>query len=165
MALTATMNKKFLTQFTGPLDLSTPIDELNLDRSIVFTNGTGANQANMIFHDQRTLADAANEVLDLYASGTLKDPLGTVLTMAKLKFLFIKNGSADANLLIGGATTPVGLFNVATDVLKLPPGGQFEWTAPNAAGLDLSTNKNLKLAHDGTGSSTLTYDIIAIGID
>jgi len=49
--------------------------------------------------------------------------------------------------------------------MKLPPGGKFLWTAPNADGLTITTNKNLKLAHDGTGSSTLTYNIVAIGID
>jgi len=39
------------------------------------------------------------------------------------------------------------------------------WTAPDATGLDVTTNKNLKLEHDGTGSDDLVYRIVLIGVD
>jgi hypothetical protein len=165
-SLTTRISLGFTATYTVTGDLADSVSAMNLSRTIDLTSGTGASQANLIFHDSRPLADGANETLDLYASGTLLDPVGNALTMAALKALYLKNTSADATLLVGGAASvALTLFSDTTDILKIPPGGIFLWTCPSAAGLDLSTNKNLKLAHDGTGSSTLTYEIIAIGED
>lgn len=147
------------------LDLSTTIDQVNETRGKNFGNGTGANQADTIWHDQRTLADAANETLDIN-DGSLTKADGTSLTLDTLKGLYIRNNSIDANLLIGGAAaTVLGLFNDDTDILKLRPGGEFFVTAPDATGINATSNPDLKIAHDGTGSSSLTYDIILVGVD
>lgn len=164
-ALTAKISLGLTTQFTGSGDLSTPTDQMNITRAIEFTSGTGANQADVLFADSRTLADGANEVLDIYASGTLLTPLGTALTMTKAKAIYVYNTSADASLLIGGGTTPLAICADGSDILKLPPGGKLVFTAPLAAGIATTTNKNLKFEHDGTGSSTLTYEVVVIGID
>jgi hypothetical protein len=145
--------------------LATLSDPVALSRQIALTDGDGANEADTLFHDQRTLADGANETLDLH-DGSLADAFGDAVTLDILKVLYIKNNSADANLLIGGAAAAqLGLFADTSDVLKLPPGGQILLSAPDAAGIDCSTNAALKIAHDGTGSSSLTYDIIAVGVD
>lgn len=166
MALSTKVTLAFDCDYTVSLNLSTPRDPLSQDRSIHLTSGTGADQADTIYHAERTLADAANETLDLYASGSLTTPLGTALTLETLKLLYIKNTSSDASLKVGGAAaTPVDLFADSSDILTLPPGGVFLFTAPNATGVDLTTNKNLKLEHDGTGSDDLVYEIIAIGVD
>ena len=166
MSLSATLNILFNCINTKALDLNTARDILALTGGVTFTDGTGANQADTLFHDTRTLADGANETLDLYASGTLTDAFGDALTIETLKALYIKNNSTDANLLIGAAAVnAIGLFSDSSDILKLPPGGELVFIAPDATGVDITTNKNLKIAHDGTGSSDLTYDIIVIGVD
>lgn len=165
MTLAASIKIGFDVQYSVAKDLSTPADRLALSRTFDLADGSGANQAQVLFSDIRTLADGANEVLDLYASGSLLDNLGVALTLTRLKVLYLKNLSTDANLLVGGGTTPVGVFADASDILTLPPGGIFIYTAPNATGLLLTTNKNLKLEHNGTGTSTLSYEIIVIGID
>jgi len=163
MSLIANLSLCINWTLTKVLDLSSPRDAQNLVRGPTFANGTGANQADAIWHDVRTLADAGNETLDLTAQ---TDPLGTAITMTKLKALYIKNKSADAGLIVGAAVaTPVAILVGATDTLKIPPGGEFLWTAPNADGLTITTNKNLKVAHDGTGNSSLDYEIIAVGVD
>ena len=46
---------KLIGSMTNALDLTTPSDALSRDYTITFANGTGANQANMWWHDQRTL--------------------------------------------------------------------------------------------------------------
>jgi len=166
MSLTTRIALGFDLLYQATTDLGTPQDRVTLNRLIELANGIGANQANMVFRGSRSLADGADETLDLYSSGTLLDPLRYALTMEKLKVLYIKNTSTEANLLIGGAeTTPVLLFDDPTDIFKLRPGGIFLTTAPDADGIDLTTNKDLKLAHDGTGTSDLAYEIIAIGVD
>lgn len=165
MSLTAKLNILLNITHTKDLDLNTLRDAINLTKGVSLANGTGANQADAIFHDSRTLADGANETIDLH-DGSLEDAFGDALTLDKLKAIYIKNNSSDAYLHIGGAAaTQLGLFNDVSDILKLPPGGEFLMTAPDANGIDVSTNSDLKLAHDGTGSSSLTYDIIAVGVD
>lgn len=166
MSLVTSITLNIAATYAGSPDLSTLRDVLAQNYNIALATGTGANQADVIFHDQRTLADGANEVLDLYASGALLDPLGVALTIETLKALFIYNQSADAALLIGGgASNDIGIMADTSDKLVLKPGGKFIWTAPDATGLDITTDKNLKLEHDGTGTDTLTYDIVAIGVD
>jgi len=147
------------------LDFNKLQDSLNITRGENWTSGTGANQVQILFHDIRTLADGANEVLDLYESGTLKDQHGDLLTLTALKFLYIKNKSADATLQLFGGTTPVGICADATDIVKVKPGGTFVWIDPSAAGLDVTTNKNLKIEHDGTGSSSMDVEIALMGLD
>src|SRR5216684_8384159 len=66
-------------------------------------NGSGANQANQIFYDTRTLAGTANEVLDLFA-GTLKDAFGNGIVLGKVLAILIKNhDDASGTLTIGNA--------------------------------------------------------------
>jgi hypothetical protein len=153
------------TTYTGSSGLGTSIETLNLDYSIDLASGSGANQANVIYSASRSLADDVNETLDLYASGTLTDSFGTALTMTRLKTIILYNTSTDASLKVGGGTTPVALFADASDIMTLPPGGKLLFSAPDATGVLLSTNKNLKLAHDGTGTSALVYKIVVLGVD
>ena len=166
MALTTTVTLKFQTLFTDPADLSTPTDNLVQDYSVTLATGSGADQANVIFHDQRTLADAAVDTLDLYASGSLLDPLGVALTMEQLKVLYLANTSTTNSLTIGPSATAVALCaDKASDIIIIPPEGKFLWTSPASGGLDLTTNKNLVLTHDSTDATALIYNIIAIGVD
>ena len=163
--LTSNLLVTVAIQNTKAVGLTTVKDNISADWSVKLTDGTGANQADTLWHDQRTLADGANETIDVH-DGSLSDAFGTAVTLDKLKMICIKNGSSDADLEIGGAAaTQLGLFADGTDILNLPPGGIFVYSAPGSAGLDCSTNSDLKLTHDGTGESTLTYDIIVVGID
>jgi len=134
--------------------------------NVGWSYGTGANAVNVIYQDKVTLADGDNDTLDLYASGSLLDIFNRALTMSALKFLYIKNNSADASLLVfGGDATDIGILGGATEQLTIKPGGHFLWLDPSAAGLVLTTNKNLYLEHDGTGDDTMDVDVIAMGLD
>lgn len=146
-------------------DLGTVTAPVNLTRGKSFGDGTGADQADTKFSDNRTLADGANETINLN-DGSLTDSHGVALTLDILKGIYIKNNSADASLLVGGGgANSVGLFNDVTDIAVIPPGGELFMTFPDGTGLDLTSNADLKLEHDGTGSDSLTYDIVAIGVD
>jgi len=123
---------------------------------------------NVIYADKVTLADGANTTLDLYASGAegLLDIFMRALTMTALKFLYLKNNSADATLLaFGGAVLDIPIMGTTSDIEKIKPGGWYCWADPSAAGLLITTNKNLYLEHDGTGSLAMIVDVIAMGLD
>jgi len=113
MSLTATFNICIQWALTKALALSNPRDSQSLDRSQNFASASGASQADCMWHDKRTLTltgPGATETLDLTAERA--DPLGNLITMAKLKALFILNKSVDAGLKIGAAeTTPVAMMN------------------------------------------------------
>ena len=51
--------------------------------------GTGSSSVDVIYADTVTIADDANETLDLYESGTLMDIYNRALTMTALKFLYV----------------------------------------------------------------------------
>jgi hypothetical protein len=131
-----------------------------------WTYGTGSNQVQVIYADTVNLADGANTTIDLYASGSYLDVYNQALTITALKFLYIKNNSSDATLLLfGGASNDLDIIADTSDKVKVKPGGVFLWVDPSAAGLDITTNMNLKIEHDGTGSSSMDVDIIAMGLD
>ena len=135
--------------------------------SHTWSYGTGAGQANVIYQDSISLADGADTTIDLYASGSLLDIFERALTMETLKFLYIKNTSADATLLVGGgASNDLLLFAATSDIVKIPPGGDsILYNDVAGSGILLTTNKNLKLTHDGTGGSTMAVYVIAMGLD
>ena len=164
-SLTAKILLNIGIEYSVTDDLSTKEAPIRKSRGVSLTNGTGANQADTVFQDIRTLTDAQAETINLH-DGSLENDFGTALTLDILKVLYIKNNSSDPNLLIGGAATnQVGLFADGGDILTLRPGGEFLLIAPDVNGIDVTADPNLKITHDGTGSDSLTYDIIMVGID
>lgn len=157
---------KILATLTSALDLSTPTDALTKDYSINLGDGNGANQANQVFHDQRTLAASASEELDL--AGGLTNPLGQTVTFTKIKALLIRAAAGNTNdVLVGGAAANgfIAPFGDATDVIKVKPGGTLLLVAPDADGyaVTAATGDLLKIANSAAGSG-VTYDIVAIGV-
>lgn len=170
LALTGKVSVMLSLTQTNALDLSTPSDSLAVNKSRTITSGTGADQSDLLWHDQRTLTNGGTESLDLHG-GTLTGGFGAV-TFDKLKGIYIANYSTENSLQIGGAAAnAVGLFDDTTDILVLPPASatnkpsKFLFEAPAAAGIDVTTNDELKIAHSGDTTNSLTYDIAVWGED
>ena len=144
------------------LDINDPRDALSKEYETQLASGTGSSQADLIFHDTRSLADGASEDLDL--AGVLADAFGATLTFAKVKALIIKNNSATQTLSVGGASANqfVNWVGDATDIIKIAPSGFFALTGPLAGYVvTAATGDKLKVANSaGAGA---TYDIIIIG--
>lgn len=101
-----TLNSKLvlavLADLTNPLDLAVGTVPLNLTKTVQLASGTGANQADLIFHDTRTLAASNSEDLDL--AGGLVDAFGNTLTFARIKALVFAAAAANTNnVVVGGA--------------------------------------------------------------
>ena len=108
MALTlnsCTVTVQLNSTLQNPLDLSTPADAFTKQYQDSLTNGTGANQGNRVWHDQRSAA-AAPDDLDL--AGSLTDAFGATVTFAKIVGIFIKNNS----------TTTAEVLSVGGDALQ-----------------------------------------------
>lgn len=152
------------TIFKNLLDLSTPQDSLLKKVKIELANGTGANSADLAFHDQRTLAASGTEDLDL--AGSLAGPFGASQVFAEVRAILVSAASANTNNVnvTRPASNGVPLFLAAGDGVPVPPGGVFAWSCPadgkvpvTAATGDLITITN------SAGSTSVTYDVVIIG--
>jgi hypothetical protein len=164
MALTSRVSLELVASLTGTADFGAPSSRPSFARQINLTNGTGANQADRVWTDQRTVAASANEDLDL--TGTLVDVLGATLTLARVKVLYIAAAGTNTNNVVVGAAAAnpwAGLLN-GTGTLTLRPGAFFVAAAPGATGMAVTagTGDLLRIANSGAGTS-VTYDIAVIG--
>jgi len=143
---------------------ATPRVVLSRYTPVSWTWGTGVNQINSLFQDAARSTDNTGETLDLNGGGTLKDSFGNALTMENLKFLYIKNLSTTVVLeIMGNGATDLLILSGTTDAIHIPPGGEFYWSAPTAAGIVTGTNINLFVKCSTV--ATITYDIVAGGLD
>lgn len=164
MGLSSEFVVKAVCTQTSALDLATGSVPLRLVQAITLTNGTGANQADMIFHDQRTLAASGTENLDL--AGVLTGAFGTTLTFARIKAVIFTALSTNVNdvQVTRPSSNGVPLFLAAGDGLSVKPGGVFAWIAPDATGevVTASTGDLLTVTNSG-GTTGITYDVIVVG--
>lgn len=164
MSLSTTIKATITAIQTLALDLVTPKSTLQKALEFVFANGTGLNQANVIWSDKRTLAASANEDLDLAAA--LVDSLGQAAVFARVKAIIVKASSTNTNNVNVSrpAANGVPVFLAAGDGLPVVPNGAFIWIAPTAAGVAVTagTGDLLNIANSGAGSS-VEYEIIVLG--
>ncbi len=154
---------------TGELDntvtLGTVQHLLSYVNNPAFTNGTGANQANMVYGGTRTLSASTSESLDL--DSDLANAFGNTIVFTSIKGIIIVAAAANTNdVLVGGAASNqfINWVADATDKIVIKPGGMFCLMNPSAAGYAITaeTGDLLKIANSSSGTS-VTYDIILIG--
>jgi hypothetical protein len=129
-----------------------------------FTNGTGNNQANTIWSDERTLANGGTDSLDL--AGGLTDVFGSTLTFTKIKAILIDIDAPDGTkaLRVGPrsvANAFTGPWGDASDFITVtrtyyqvePYSG---WTVTAGTGDLLVVNNN--------SGVSVTYRIVLLGL-
>ena len=128
MALSTELTVRLAATLTDPLDLSTPTDALANAVKLILTSGTGADQADMSWHDTRTLAASATEDLDL--AGVLTNAFGDTQTFARIKMVLVTAASANTNNVnvTRPASNGVPLFLAAGDGVPVRPNGLFCWS-------------------------------------
>lgn len=153
---------------TGPTDFNAEYTP-TLRKVIDLTDGTTANKADLLFADQRTVASASNDDLDL--AGVLADAFGTTITAAELVAILLINeprsGTANTtDLTIGGGSNPVSGFLGGTTptIGPIKPGGVFLLGAGDAAGIGsvaAGTGDILRIANSSGASATYQIAILA----
>lgn len=164
---------------TGTIRVVPQLNEINVQDLATVTNpilkeyltafltaGTGNNQANRIFADQRTLGATLNEDLDLNGA-TLKDAFGNSLAFLKMKSVLFYGAIANpADMVIGNAAANgwLGMVGGATHTITLAPGGTVFWSAPIAGKPVTAATADLLRVTAGAGGNH-TYDILLVGTD
>ena len=169
MATTLSGNLSILSNIdhAGSSDLSTLTDKVaGMIQSWTITNGTGANQADLMWHDQRTLAASTSEDLDL--SGPLTDAFGEAASFARVKAIIVASATTNGALIqVGGAAGNQFLNWVAdaTDIIQVRPGGFMMLVAPDATAyaVTAATGDLLKINNSDAAASA-TFDIYIIGV-
>jgi hypothetical protein len=164
MSLTATMTARIQATLSTALDLATASCPLDEREQYTWTSGTGDDAADLIFHDQRTIAASGNEDLDL--AGSLVDAFGTTLTFVQIKAVMIVAASTNTNdvEVTRPASNGVPLFLAAGDGISLRPGATFMWVDPTDGGVTVTagTGDLINVANSSSGTSVV-YDVVIIG--
>lgn len=158
--LTAELRVKFAAQQSGGNDFGGPSFAPTIEKILQFAYGTGADQADILWADERTIGASSSEDLDL--AGVLTDAFGATVAAAELVMILIVAAAANTNnVVVGDATSPIPLFGGTNPTFAVKPGGVFLAAAPAAAGLltvGAGSTDDLKIANSSSGSS-VTYQI------
>jgi hypothetical protein len=170
MPVTAEITAKLKVRQTGSNDFGGPDFSGDMSRVVQLTDGTGENQANIAWMDERTVLTGANDDIDL--AGVLTDAFGASVVGAEIVCLFIINkpqsSSAAANttnLTVGVGTNPVtGYLGGTTPTLgPIRPGNFAMLAGPNVGGFGVvtaGTGDILRVANSAGASATYQIGIL-----
>lgn len=162
--LTTFITAQIDATYRNVLDLGTPTDSFIKKQRLELANGTGANSADLMFHDQRTLAASGTENLDL--AGSLTNGFGATLTFVEVRAILVTAASGNTNNVVVSrpASNGVPLFSAASDAIPVPPGGLFMWAcgADGAVAVTAGTGDIITITNSSSGTS-VTYDVIIVG--
>lgn len=162
MALTSKITVALEGLLSKSLDLGNVNAPVNLNKVVSYGDGTADGQADLIFHDQRTLSASSNEDIDL--AGILTDAMGDTITMAEVKAIVVVAASSNPALLTvkGASATHANPFDTADAGVLVPPGGFFAWNG-GTGGLSVTAGTaDLINIASGAGDDHI-YDIYLIG--
>lgn len=159
MSVTAKFSVTLQASESRSADLESAGSSTTLNASTTFANGNGLNQADLVWSDERSLASAATEDIDVV--GGLTNLFGAI-TPTKVKGLAFKTDVANTTSLTFSrpAANGVPWLGAASDALAaLPPGGWFAMCVPSAAGLTVAAGTaDLITVTNGSGA-TATYQV------
>jgi hypothetical protein len=164
MTLVANLVTRIRAHLAGTADHGTPREDIDLGVDLLLKSGIGANQVDVVFSDQRTIAASGNETLDL--AGALANGIGGAAAFAKIKALLIRAAASNINNVVVGAAASnpfLGPLGGTAPTLTLPPSGFVLLAAPvNGWASADGASDSLKISNSGAGTG-VTYDIVALG--
>lgn len=155
---------------TGVNDFASPVFKAAIEAAITLASGTGADQADICYYDERIVASGANDDIDLY--GALTSALGATINMAKLVAIVVINapraGAANTtNLRIGGGAAAQITGFLSSDgqnIGPLKPGGVLARIDPPSSGICTitATTADVLRISNSVGAQAV-YQIALIG--
>jgi hypothetical protein len=167
MAVTANIAASVSGSQTSALDLGTITFPFSASASTSFsTSGTGAGQVDMVFTDTRTLSASATEDLDL--AGSLTGALGTTLTFARIKAIYVKAAAGNTNnvQVTRPASNGVPWLLAAGDGIALRPGAFVLWGSgsTDASGVAVTAGTGDLVTFTNSGGTTgVDYTVVILG--
>jgi len=163
--LASQLSLNVIANLVASLDLADASVPLNKSYIAQMTTGVAAGQADVCWHDTRTIAPSGTDDLDL--AGSIAGLLGGTATFVKVKALVIAAAAGNANNCVVGAAAAnpwVGILG-ATHTAQVRPGGVlavFAGVADTGYPVIAATGDILRVTN-GAGGTSVTYDVIVIG--
>lgn len=165
MALTTEIAFSVRALATKALDLAAAHATHWNNPSWKLANGTGDGQADLAWSDQRTLAGAADETIDL--AGSLVDPFGDPVVFARVKMVMVTAAATNSDdVIVGGASANawLGPFAEANDTIAVQPGGMLLLVAPGETAWPVvSGTGDLLKIENAHSTAAATYNIVLVG--
>lgn len=174
MAMTLTLGSvsvRFRTFVTQTSDLLSGSLAQDVNFSDELTNGTGTDQANQTYFDNKTLAASGSQSYDL--AGSLTDAFSNTITFARIKGIVVWNKSTDGILQVGRGTGADGtnawdtwITSTAADGSEgvfVRPGGIFVLYTPDATAYAVTAGTVDILLITETAAAECEYDLALIG--
>lgn len=157
MALNAQIALSILAHETSSGDLSRTLRATPANYALSLGDGTGANQAQVVWSDSRT-ATTSNEDLNLASLADTREGASVVVAFTQVKLVYVRNTHETSSLRIGGFSGLGSFAGLPINVsLTLPPGGCYLFSAPSSVGVVAGT------ARFAAETGSCTYDIVLIG--
>ena len=153
--------------FEESLDLSTLVDSAKLEYLAGLSDGTGAAQADKIWHDSRSLAASSADALDLTSLTQSIHGSTVTIAFAKIKAILIHNlaTTPGEDLLLDSSVTNGILtpFNgSATSKVEVPADSPLLLVNRQSGwAVTAGTGDVLRIVNDGVGS--IDYKIVLVG--
>ena len=160
MRLTTTLSVAMSPLYRDPLDLSTPVDDLQYVFNRVLASGIASARANRSWHDERTITGVDD--IDL-GGGSLFDAFGVAVVLKTVKAVLITNLSEEGTLIIGAAAAREWAepFGAAGDTALVPPRSCRLFTClVDGWPVDPGVADRLRV---NSGADEVVYDILVVG--
>jgi len=162
MALNAQIMLSILAHETSAGDLSRTLRATPASYALSLTDGTGANQAQVVWSDSRT-ATTSDDDLPLKTLPDTRDGAAVVVAFSNIKLVYVRNTSASSTLAIGGVSSITAFAGLPINVpLQIAPGGCYFFSTPGADGATAGVGIEA-VARFAAVSGSCTYDIVLIG--
>lgn len=162
MALGGRIGLVIETTLSNVLDLSQTLDPLRYSINQLISDGAGANQANLHWHDTRQLLASGTDDIDL--AGALSGAFGTTLTFARVKAILVRNKGTTAAAITVGPSPTNGVANFLGTSDRLPAGAWMAMGLFDATGWPITAGSADRIRVTNTsGALTQEYEIVVIG--
>ena len=161
MPLNAQLTLSILAHETSSGDLSRTMRATPVSYAVSLADGTGANQAQVVWSASRTAVTGNGESLDLRSLSDTRDGAAVTVSFSGIKAVYVRNTHATNSLLVGGSTIGGFVGLPFASALSVPPGGAYFFSSPSDAGLAVNSNSYIS-RFTGSGGAC-TYDIVLIG--
>lgn len=161
MAIDGSVSANFVANDRRTVGLSTTNGVnigCNVNPSVTFSDGVGAGQANVLYQFSGSFTGTTAS-LDL--NGVLTDSYGSLVSLLRVKAIYIENTSATNTIVVGAGTNPWATFLNATGTVTLRPGSWIMAATGDATGwaVTAATGDILLL----TGTTGQPYKIAIMG--
>jgi hypothetical protein len=161
MSVNATVSFGFVANDVRTVGLNSNTNiPCNVQSSVTFTNGAGANGAQVLFQGSYTLS-GTTQTFDFFSG--LTDSYGTAVVLTGVKALFVQNTGTSLITLGDASSNPWNTFLNSTGTITLNPGDIIMAATPTAAGWAVGTSTNVNFLVTGTSGQTFNIAFLGIG--